>query len=234
MCFASDEDLRALTRKLDAMRALGFRAFQLQFQDVSYSEWHCRADAERFGSGPEAAARAQAHVADAVARHLAERHPDAAALSVLPTEYYEDGATPYRRELAKALDPRVEVAWTGVGVVPRTITGGELAEAREVFGHPLVTMDNYPVNDYEPGRILLGPYRGREPAVAYGSAALLANAMEQPEASRIPLFTTADFAWNPRGYRPEESWRAAIAALAGQDARRERALRALAGNAASS
>ncbi|MEV7019460.1 beta-N-acetylglucosaminidase domain-containing protein [Streptomyces sp. NPDC093991] len=234
MCFSSDDDLRALTRKLDAMWALGFRAFQVQFQDVSYSEWHCGADAERFGSGPEAAARAQAHVANAVARHLDRRHPSAPALSLMPTEYYEDGSTAYRRELARELDDGVEVAWTGVGVVPRTITGRQLAEAREVFAHPLVTMDNYPVNDYAPGRLFLGPYQGREPAVAAGSAALLANAMEQPEASRIPLFTAADFAWNPRAYRPRESWRAAIADLAGGDARREKALTALARNTASS
>ncbi|MGI5425881.1 beta-N-acetylglucosaminidase domain-containing protein [Streptomyces sp. CA-179760] len=234
MCFASDDDVRALTRKIDAMWALGFRAFQLQFQDVSYSEWHCDADADRFGSGPRAAARAQSRVANAVARHLAERHPGAAGLSLMPTEYYEDGTTDYRRALASELDKRVEVAWTGVGVVPRTITGGELADAREALGHPLVTMDNYPVNDYDPGRIFLGPYQGREPAVATGSAALLANAMQQPEASRIPLFTAADYAWNPRSYSPGESWRAAIADLAGGDRRREQALAALAGNDASS
>ncbi|MFF5155716.1 beta-N-acetylglucosaminidase domain-containing protein [Streptomyces sp. NPDC000348] len=234
MCFASDDDLRALTRKLDAMWALGFRAFQLQFQDVSYSEWHCGADAERFGSGPGAAARAQARVANAVARHLTERHPDSVALSLMPTEFYEEGSTAYRRALARELDAGVEVAWTGVGVVPSTITGGQLTQTRKVFGHPLVTMDNYPVNDYAPGRIFLGPYQGREPAVAAGSAALLANAMEQPEASRIPLFTAADFAWNPRGYRPQESWRAAIADLAAGDARRREALTALAGNTASS
>lgn len=234
MCFASDDDVRALTRKLDAMWALGFRAFQLQFQDVSYSEWHCGADADRFGSGPEAAARAQARVANAVARHLTARHPGAAGLSLMPTEYYEDGTTDYRRALARKLAKGVEVAWTGVGVVPRTITGGELSDAREAFGHPLVTMDNYPVNDYDPGRIFLGPYRGREPAVATGSAAVLANAMQQPEASRIPLFTAADYAWNPRAYRPRESWRAAIADLAGGDRRREQALAALAGNDASS
>ncbi|MBX9365724.1 beta-N-acetylglucosaminidase domain-containing protein [Streptomyces sp. WAC04114] len=234
MCFASDDDVRALTRKLDAMWALGFRAFQLQFQDVSYSEWHCAADADRFGSGPEAAARAQARVANAVARHLAARHPGAPGLSLMPTEYYEDGTTDYRRALASELAEGVEVAWTGVGVVPRTITGGELADARRAFGHPLVTMDNYPVNDYDPGRIHLGPYQGRDPAVATGSAALLANAMQQPEASRIPLFTAADYAWNPRAYRPGESWRAAIADLAGGDRSREQALAALAGNDASS
>lgn len=234
LCFASDDDVRALTRKVDAMWALGFRSFQLQFQNVSYSEWHCGADPARFGSGPDAAARAQARVANEVARHLAERHPGAAPLSLMPTEFYEDGTTPYRRALASALDASVQVAWTGVGVVPRTITGDELADARAALGHPLVTMDNYPVNDYAEDRIFLGAYTGREPAVANGSAALLANAMEQAEASRIPLFTAADYAWNPRDYRPEESWQAAIADLAGGDARRHEALSALAGNDASS
>lgn len=140
----------------------------------------------------------------------------------MPTEFYQDGSTDYRKALAEELDDRVQIAWTGVGVVPRTITGGELAGARAAFGHPLVTMDNYPVNDYAQDRIFLGPYTGRDPAVAMGSAALLANAMEQPSASRIPLFTAADFAWNPKGYRPQESWRAAIDDLAGGDARTRR------------
>ncbi|MEU1483555.1 beta-N-acetylglucosaminidase domain-containing protein [Streptomyces sp. NPDC005752] len=234
MCMASDADVRALTRKIDAMWALGVRAFQLQFQNVSYSEWHCDQDAETFGSGPEAAARAQARVASAAARHLADRHPGAEPLSVMPTEFYQDGATDYRTALAAELDERVQVAWTGVGVVPKTITGRELAGARAAFRRPLVTMDNYPVNDYAQDRIFLGPYTGRDPAVAGGSAALLANAMEQPSASRIPLFTAADFAWNPKGYQAQESWQAAIDDLAGDDATARAALGALAGNSATS
>ena len=103
----------------------------------------------------------------------------------MPTEFYQDGDTDYRTELSKRLNPGVEVAWTGVGVVPRTITGGELTAARSAFHqHPLVTMDNYPVNDYAQDRIFLGPYRGREPAVAARSAAVLSNAMKQPTATR--------------------------------------------------
>jgi hyaluronoglucosaminidase len=234
MCLSDVRDVKALKRKIDAMWALGVRAFQLQFQDVSYTEWHCDKDAEAFGSGPEAAARAQARVAGEVDRHLADRHPGAEPLTVMPTEFYQDGVTDYRRALAKELDARVQVAWTGVGVVPRTITGRELAGAREAFEHPLVTMDNYPVNDYAQDRIFLGPYTGREPAVASGSAALLANAMEQAFASRIPLFTAADYAWNPKGYRPQESWQAAMDNLSGGDPKSGEALRALAGNHASS
>ncbi|KPI00348.1 Beta-N-acetylhexosaminidase [Actinobacteria bacterium OV450] len=235
MCLASAADRAALAAKLDAMWDLGFRAFQVQFQDVSYTEWGCRADRVRYGTGPAAAAKAHAEVAGELAAHLAARHPGAAPLSLMPTEYHQKGATTYRTALASRLDERVEVAWTGVGVVPRTITGTELAGARGAFGqHPLVTMDNYPVNDWDPGRVFLGPYTGREPAVASGSAALLANAMPQASLSRIPLFTAADFAWNPNGYRPGESWAAAVSDLAGPDQAARRSLAALAGNSASS
>ncbi|MFG2979907.1 beta-N-acetylglucosaminidase domain-containing protein [Streptomyces sp. NPDC048258] len=234
MCLSSAADRAALARKLDAMWELGFRAFQVQFQDISYSEWGCSADRERFGKGPAAAAKAHAEVAGELAAHLAARHPGAAPLSLLPTEFYQEGATTYRTALSGALDPRVEVAWTGVGVVPRTITGRELAGARSALGHPLVTMDNYPVNDWDPDRIFLGPYAGREPAVAGGSAALLTNAMPQGTLSRIPVFTAADFAWNPRGYRPGESWAAAVRELSGPDPRTREAVAALAGNTASS
>ncbi|THA27814.1 hyaluronidase [Streptomyces sp. RKND-216] len=239
LCFSSGEDRRALLRKLDAMRALGARAFQLQFDDVSYEEWHCEEDADTYGTGPEAAARAQAEVAGEVATHLAQRRKegdrDLEPLSVLPTEFYQEGRTAYRTALARALDDSVQVAWTGVGVVPRTITGGELAGVRKAYPQqPVVTMDNYPVNDYAPERLFLGPYRGRQPAVASGSSALLANAMEQPVASRIPLFTVADFAWNPRDYTPGASWEAAVDTLAGEAPGARAAVRALAGNDASS
>jgi hyaluronoglucosaminidase len=235
MCMASDDDARALARKAEAMWMLGVRAFQLQFQDVSYSEWHCGEDADTFGSGPRAAARAQARVANVLARHLRRSHPGAAPLSVMPTEYYQSGASPYRTALARWLDPSVQVAWTGVGVVPRTITARELAAARSAFdGRPLVTADNYPVNDYEEKRLFLGPYRGRDAAVAGGSAGVLANAMQQAAASRVPLFTAADYAWNPYGYDPRRSWGAAVDDLAGGDARARQALGALAANDASS
>lgn len=234
LCFSSGEDVAALSAKLESLWRLGVRAFQLQFQDVSYEEWHCRADRAAFGTGPGAAAKAQAEVVNEVARGLRERHPDAPALSVMPTEFYQDGATGYRTALADALDPAVEVAWSGVGVVPPVITGRQLGAASEAFGHRMVTMDNYPVNDSDDDRVFLGPYTGRDPAVASASSELLVNAMRQPVASRIALFTAADFAWNPRGYDPASSWRAALDDLAGGDPEAREALGVLAGNSASS
>ncbi|MFC1416551.1 beta-N-acetylglucosaminidase domain-containing protein [Streptacidiphilus cavernicola] len=214
VCFTSAKDKLALLAKLDQLWGLGVRSFQLQFQDSSFTHWHCDADHDRYGLGPAATADAQSDLVQLVLQRFLGKHPGAAPLSVLPTEFYQDGATPYRSELAERLDPSVQVAWTGVGVQPGTITAAQTAAAAQAFGHPLVTQDNYVVNDSAPDRLYLGPYLGREAGVATGSAALLVNAMQQPEASRIPLATAADYAWNPAAYDPAASWQAATRAEA--------------------
>ncbi|MDH6117157.1 hyaluronoglucosaminidase [Kitasatospora sp. GAS204A] len=215
-CFSSGKDLDALIGKLSAMRDLGFGAFQLQFDDVSYDDWHCSADQDAFGTGPAAAAKAQAKLAAAVQRRLIDPDPALASLSVVPTEFHQQGASPYRTALAAALPKVVQIAWSGVGVIPGKITAGQTADTGRLFDHPLVTMDNYPVNDSTPGRLFLGPYTGRDPEVASRSAMLLTAAMQQPTASQIPLSTAADYAWNPTGYQSDASWRYALRALAAE------------------
>ncbi|MGW4898572.1 beta-N-acetylhexosaminidase family protein, partial [Kitasatospora sp. NPDC004240] len=217
-CYSSGKDADALVAKLDGLRQLGFTAFQLQFLDVSYDEWHCGDDKSRYGTGPAAAAKAQAELITKVQERLIAKHPDLAPLSVVPTEYHQQGATPYRQALAGALPARVQLAWSGVGVIPEKITSAQADETRALYAHPLVTMDNYPVNDSTPDRLFLGAYTGRDPEVATRSAVMLTGAMQQPVASRIALATAGDFAWNPAGYRPEESWQAALRSLAGPTA----------------
>ncbi|MFI6445148.1 beta-N-acetylglucosaminidase domain-containing protein [Kitasatospora sp. NPDC050543] len=240
-CFSSDKDADALVAKLDGLRALGFGAFQLQFLDVSYDEWHCDGDRKVYGSGPAAAAKAQAELAAKVQQRLIAKHPGLAPLTVVPTEYHQQGSTPYRKALAAALPTSVQVAWSGVGVIPEKITGAQTADTGALYGHPLVTMDNYPVNDSTPDRLYLGAYAGRDPEVATRSAVLLTGAMQQPVASRVALATAGDFGWNPAGYRPEESWQAALRSLAGPTAGSAAgpdaalaAVTALAGNSSSS
>ncbi|MFJ3790726.1 beta-N-acetylglucosaminidase domain-containing protein [Kitasatospora sp. NPDC090091] len=214
-CYSSAKDADALVAKLDGLRKLGFTAFQLQFLDVSYDEWHCSDDRSKYGTGPAAAAKAQAELAAKVQERLIARNPGLAPLSIVPTEYHKQGATPYRKALAAALPDAVQVAWSGGGVIPEKITGAQTSETAGLYGRPLVTMDNYPVNDANPDRLFLGAYGGRDTEVATRSAVLLTGAMQQPVASRIALATAGDFAWNPAGYKPEESWQAALRSLAG-------------------
>ena len=233
-CYSSGEDVDALVAKLDGLRRIGFGAFQLQFLDVSYQEWHCPGDRRTFGTGPAAAAKAQARLAAEVQRRLIAPHPELAPLSVVPTEYQKQGATPYRTALAAELPAGVQVAWSGGSVIAAQVTGGLLASTAGLFDRPLVTMDNYPVNDSTPDRLFLGGYTGRDPAVATRSAVLLTSAMTQPVVSRIPLATAADFGWKPDGYLAADSVRAAVRLLAGGRPAAETALTALAGNSASS
>ncbi|OKI12141.1 beta-N-acetylglucosaminidase domain-containing protein [Streptomyces sp. CB03911] len=240
-CYSSGKDVDALVAKLDGLRRIGFGSFQLQFLDVSYDEWHCGGDKRAFGSGPAAAAKAQADLIGKVQQRLIAKYPGLAPLSVVPTEYHQQGSTPYRKALAAALPEGVQIAWSGVGVIPEKITGAQAADTGALYGHPLVTLDNYPVNDSSPDRLYLGAYTGRDPEVAARSAALLTGAMQQPVASRIALATAGDFAWNPAGYQPDESWKAAVRSLAGPAAGPSTgpasvlgAVTALAGNSSSS
>ncbi|WP_234322725.1 beta-N-acetylglucosaminidase domain-containing protein [Streptomyces sp. NRRL S-350] len=215
LCFSSGKDVDALVAKLDGLRKLGFTAFQLQFLDVSYDEWHCDDDRDKYGTGPAAAAKAQAELVKKVQDRLITRYPGLAPLSVVPTEYHQQGATPYRKALAAALPEGVQVAWSGVGVIPEKITAAQASDTADLYGHPLLTMDNYPVNDASPDRLFLGAYSGRDPGVATRSAVMLTGAMQQPVASRIALATAGDFAWNPTGYKADDSWQAAVRSLAG-------------------
>lgn len=233
-CFSSGEDVDALVAKLDSLRQLGFQAFQLQFLGVSYNEWHCDDDHDKYGDGPVAAAKAQAALVAKVQERLIAKHPELAPLSVMPTEYQKQGATPYRSTLASALPQGVQVVWSGGSAMADKVTSSQISDTAGLFGRPLITLDNYPANDSTPERLFLGGYTGRDPDVAQRSAVLLTSAMNQPYVSRIPLATAADFAWKPNGYQPVNSWQAALRSLAGGDPTRLAAFTALAGNSSSS
>ncbi|MFG2291633.1 beta-N-acetylglucosaminidase domain-containing protein [Streptomyces sp. NPDC048595] len=228
VCYSSEADLRALTAKFQTLWDIGVRTFAVPLDDISYTDWNCAADKDRFGTGGGAAGTAQAHLLNRVDQEFIARHPGARPLQMVPTEYYDVEPSPYKKALAARLDGEVLVEWTGVGVIAPTMTVAQARRAREVFGHPILTWDNYPVNDYVTNRLLLGPFSGREKGLPGQLAGITANPMIQPAASKLALYTVADYAWNDAAYDPRGSWGAAIEELAGGDARTARALRAFA------
>ncbi|GAB7030171.1 beta-N-acetylglucosaminidase domain-containing protein [Streptomyces platensis] len=228
VCYSSDTDLKALTAKFQTLWDIGVRDFAVPLDDISYTHWNCAADQERFGTGGGAAGAAQAHLLNRVNQDFIAGHPGARPLEMVPTEYYDVKPTPYKKALATQLDENVVVEWTGVGVIAPTMTVAQAEQAREVFGHPILTWDNYPVNDYVTSRLLLGPFNGREKGLPGKLAGITANPMIQPAASKIALYTVADYAWNDRAYDARTSWGAALDELAGGDTATRRALRAFA------
>jgi hypothetical protein len=188
------------------------REFALLFDDVPY-ELSDPADAARFGTGP--AGLGSAH-GEAVRRFVADvlvPRGITGPVIVCPTDYAGSEPSPYRDAFAEAAPAEVVVTWTGRGVVVGTVTRADIDAAAASYRRPLLLWDNFPVNDYEPSRLFLGPLTGRAGDVA-GSAlvGIMANPMIEAAPSRIPLRTVADWAGDPAGYRPEPSLSAALAA----------------------
>ncbi|MFE9816916.1 beta-N-acetylglucosaminidase domain-containing protein [Streptomyces sp. NBC_00236] len=228
VCYSSDADAKALVDKFQTIWDIGVRTFAVPLDDISYTDWNCDADKAKWGTGGGAAGAAQAYLLNKVNREFIATHPGAEPLQMVPTEYYNVAPSPYKKALSEQLDPDVLVEWTGVGVVAPTMTVAQADAAREVFGHPILTWDNYPVNDYATNRLLLGPFNGREKGLPGRLAGITANPMIQPYASKLSLYTVADYAWNDAAYDPRTSWGRGLGEYAGGDARTEQALRAFA------
>lgn len=228
VCYSSQADAEALEEKFESMWRIGVRSFVIPLDDVSYTKWNCPEDAKEFGTGAAAAARAQARLVNEIDAEFVHQHHGAAPLQMVPTEYASTSATPYKKVIAERLASDVIVQWTGEEVVSPRVTAADARAAREVFGHPVLLWDNYPVNDYATDRLLLGPYTGRDEGLPREVEGIVANPMIQPYASKIALGTVADYTWNPRAYDPAASWSASIRELAGGDRQVQRALRAFA------
>ncbi|MGV9853168.1 beta-N-acetylglucosaminidase domain-containing protein [Streptomyces sp. NPDC003442] len=225
VCYSSDDDLKALTGKFQTLWDIGVRQFAVPLDDISYTDWNCDADKAKWGTGGGAAGQAQAYLLNRVNQQFVKTHEGARPLQMVPTEYYNTTPTPYKTALAGQLDKDVLVEWTGEGVVAPTMTVDQAKRAKEVFGHSILTWDNYPVNDYATGRLFLGPFNGREKGLAEQLAGITANPMIQPYASKLALHTVADYTWNDSAYNPGRSYTSAVQEAAGGNARVERALR---------
>jgi hyaluronoglucosaminidase len=226
VCYSSAADEQALVAKFQTLWDIGVRTFAVPLDDISYTRWNCAADQTKWGTGGAAAGHAQAYLLNQVQQNFIATHPGAQRLEMVPTEYYTVTDSPYIRAIKADLDPSIIVEWTGVGVVPAAISKAQAQAANTVFGHDILIWDNYPVNDYTTGRLLLGPYVGRDPDLpVYG---ITANPMIQAEASKLALFGVADYTWNDTGYDAQASWQAGITELANADPRTRAALAAFA------
>ncbi len=204
--YTDDADFRALIAKFEALYALGARAFTVALDDIEYEKWHAAEDEEKYGIGGGGAGSAQSELLNRIQREWVVTKPDLAPLQMVPTEYYDVTESPYKQALREQLDSAVVVHWTGIGVVPYSITTAQAAEAKAVFGHDILIWDNYPVNDYAHGRLLLADYSNREPGLAEHVVGVISNPMNQAAASKLALYSFAEFGWNPATYDEQASW----------------------------
>ena len=186
---AGDEtELEALAAKREQVRTAGVRTFQLLWDDIDPDAVPPERQAE-----------------------IANRFAGAEPLVVCPMGYAGTDETPYRRAFAPPLQERIILYWTGPEVVSTVIEREELDLAVRAFaGHELLLWDNYPVNDWAPETLFLGPLRGRDPRLAERLHGIVANAMVQCVPSKLALATVADWARDPAAYDPVASYERAL------------------------
>lgn len=95
----------------------------------------------------------------------------------------------YLSDLGRALDPAVEIFWTGRKVVSPDYSVQHLQEVAELLRRKPHMWDNYPVNDSERMSpfLHLKPVENRPAILTEYTSGWTANPMNQPFLSRLPL-----------------------------------------------
>ncbi|MBD5282905.1 MAG: hypothetical protein HDS33_07765 [Bacteroides sp.] len=194
----AESNYAAAVSKFESMYELGVRNFSLFFDDIS-------------GENVAQQVAYLKHLTD----NFVKKHSDVSALSVCPTAYNTAfggaGLYNYMSTMAQ-LDSDVKIMWTGRSVVDM-LEVGNLQSFTEMAGRKPYIWLNYPVNDYGGGSILMGSVTGLDPAIKNHVSAFCSNPMEYAEASKVALFSLADFAWNPDAFNPSEAWEQSIEEL---------------------
>jgi hyaluronoglucosaminidase len=214
VCYTSPADRALMLAKLSSAYALGVRSFTLAFDDIPRDRPLCPMDAS-LGQGDTGLALAQAQLANDLEDALRAAHPGLAPLIVVPTDYSGVDPTAYTDALAGTLDPALSVEWTGRYGTSVVISHDDAAAAVAMYRHPVIIWDNYWVTDYAPGYLALGALDRHDPTLPSLTSGIVADPMTQPQASRIGLFTLADYAWNAPAYDLTASWNASLKEFAG-------------------
>lgn len=179
--YSSRADVDAAVRKLTPMAELGYEP-ALFFDDIPPIIR---------GAGFRSLAQAQSQFVNRVLDELGANR-----LIFCPT-YYWGFREGYLREIGESLDSKVLVMWTGPHIVPPRIKADDVDRAAELLGRRPVIWDNYPVNDYFLSRgvyrLHMGPFKGREKKAVEKSAGYVLNPMPQSEASKMAVYTFAEF-----------------------------------------
>ena len=99
--------------------------------------------------------------------------------------------------------------WTGNTVIHDITKEGQLWVNKRLK-RPSFVWWNFPVSDYVRNHLLLGTSYGLDKDIVQDMSGFVSNPMDKPEASKVAIFSIANYAWNLKAYQPEETWKKAI------------------------
>lgn len=194
------EDRNMLINKFEKMYDLGIRAFAVFFDDIS-------------GVGTDA--NKQAELLNYLDDHFVKVKGDVAPLVMCPTEYNKSWANVkggYLTTLGEKLNKGIEIMWTGNRVVA-CIDKPTLDFINPLIHRKAYIWWNFPVSDYVRDHLLMGDISGNAQNIKDAMGGFVANPMEHPEASKISLYSVADYTWNMGSFDSKQSWKNAIRTL---------------------
>lgn len=184
-----------IMKKFDHLYSLGLRAFGVFIDDMSYTP-----------SG-----EMQAQLATKAQEAVRNKYgSEVAPLFFVPTSYalnYDIGGS--RLRALKNVDKDVVIAFTGYDCFSN-IRGTASETMKEYCGRNAVMWWNNPVNDDHDNWIYMRKMtthwtiEDKDPIPSMGG--LLMNPMNQGNASKIILFSAAEYSWNPAQFNDDESW----------------------------
>ena len=199
----NEEDYRNLVQKFNWMYDLGVRHFAIFFDDI---------DGE--GTNP----LKQTELLNRLTDDFVKAKGDVSPLTVCPTDYSklwakpgEDGALAI---YGRTLYNDIKVFWTG-DVVCSDLTPSTLEFINSRIKRPAYYWWNYPVTDYVRHILLQGPVYGLDTSLTNTDVCgVISNPMEHGEASKLALYSVADYCWNMESYNAIDSWERGLKELA--------------------
>lgn len=189
------QDSLAVVKKLNLMYDLGIRTFAVFFDDIG---------------GEGARGEKQAGLMNYLTDNFVRKHKDVEPLIICPTQYNKAwSGGDYLSTLGTRMYPEVRIMWTGNSVVDM-IERDDMEWINAQIKRKAFIWLNYPVNDYCQSRLLMGKTYGNGLDIADLVSGFCSNPMEYAEASKVSLYSIADYCWNMPAYDAEKSWENAI------------------------
>lgn len=191
-----------MIKKLNAMYELGIRTYAVFFDDI----WGEGTDATR-----------QAALLNYITDEFVKKHDDVAPLILCPTQYNKGWTSGnYLDILGEKAYKEIDIMWTGNSVIDM-INKEDMNWINIRIKRNAYIWLNYPVNDYCVDHMLMGPTYGNDLDIAPMLAGFTSNPMEYAEASKVSLYSIADYTWNTIQYDADASWQRAMEYLVPQN-----------------
>lgn len=203
--YANCDDFDKLITKFEQLYNLGIRQFGISYDDLS--DW-----GTNLNCGNQ-----HAEVLKRVKDEWIPTKDDVKPLVTVGSRY-NNGWGPdfetYTAKIMEVVDADDIILWTGRDTMSPI--------SKEIFEVPKNTIGtdknfsawwNYPVNDYWDDRLLMQEFGTSVSNDVDNLNAFVLNPMNQAEASKVAIYSGADYAWNTADFESHSSWQRAIKEL---------------------